>query len=556
MNQRPDQAWATRADPGTDRRVPPVVWSLAGNDTAGGAGLAADLRAAEACGVHLCPVVAAITAQNSLAVTRVEAVPTDLLMAQLEALAEDLPPRVIKTGLLGSVDNVRAVAHFVDRLRVQAPVHLVVDPVLRASTGATLADEALRAAYLEHLLPRTTLLTPNRAEAQALLAASGAPTPAGAPELAAALRTLGAQAVVVTGGDDAARHPWLSLDWMDSPQTRGWLSLPRLATPHTHGTGCTFASSAAAAMARGFVVADAVVLAKMATTAALRQGRTAGRGAGPVLPRADFVTDPTLLPTLSLDEDVPNDPPCDTAPARSSGRPPLGVYAIVDSAERAEAVLAARPSVSMLQLRIKRPPQVPPDDPAWCASLRAACARAQAAADAAGAALVLNDHLELALELGARALHLGQDDLLALDGALRARLARARRAGLQLGLSSHSLWELCRAAGLRPDLIACGPVWATTTKDMPWHPQGLDNLAWWVRMAPAPVVGIGGILQPAQLRAVAATGAAGACVVRGLGEAPAQTLPGWLEAWRQGRAEHASTTVDPGAWPHPTLDGP
>ncbi|MDZ4295728.1 MAG: thiamine phosphate synthase, partial [Hydrogenophaga sp.] len=173
------------------------------------------------------------------------------------------------------------------------------------------------------------------------------------------------------------------------------------------------------------------------------------------------------------------------------------------------------------------------------------------AADAAGASLVVNDHWLLALRAGAQALHLGQEDLLALSPRDRAQLQAAREQGVQLGLSSHSLWELCRAAALLPDCIACGPVWPTTTKDMPWLPQGLDNLAWWAHMAPAPVVGIGGILEPAQLQAVAAAGAAGGCVVRGLGDEPAQTLPAWLSAWQAGLARQDRTAVP--ALPHPTL---
>lgn len=155
------------------------------------------------------------------------------------------------------------------------------------------------------------------------------------------------------------------------------------------------------------------------------------------------------------------------------------------------------------------------------------------------------------LAAGARALHLGQDDLLALTPPDRARLDAARAQGLQLGISSHSLWELCRAAGQQADLIACGPVWPTTTKDMPWKPQGLDNLAWWAHMAPAPVVGIGGVLEPDQLQAVAATGAAGGCVVRGLGNDPSLTLPTWRQAWRDGLAQASPAQVP--TLPHPTL---
>jgi hydroxymethylpyrimidine kinase/phosphomethylpyrimidine kinase/thiamine-phosphate diphosphorylase len=518
---------------------PPVIWSVAGTDSGGGAGLSADQRAADALGVHLCPVVAAVTAQNTVAVTHIHAVPPELLDAQLAALANDLPPRAIKTGLLGSAAQARVLARWVDRLRERGPLALVVDPVLRASTGATFADAELLAAYRSELLPRASAITPNQHEAQALLNT----TDQNVPAQAAALRAAGARAVCITGGDDTppAFSPTLSHDWLDTPHTRGWLALPRVDTPHHHGTGCTFASALAAAMALGWVAADAAVLAKMATTHALRHARTVGHGAGPVVARAGFGTDPTLLPRLSLDE-LPTE-----WRRANRGRDP-GLYAIVDSAERAEAVLRARPAVDTLQLRMKRPAGLA--DAAWEGHLCEAIARCQRAADATGITLVVNDHWRTALRAGARALHLGQEDLLALSPEDHTVLQAARDQGVQLGLSSHSLWELCRAAALAPDLIACGPVWPTTTKHMPWHPQGLDNLAWWAHMAPAPVVGIGGVLAPGQLADIAATGAAGGCVVRGLGEDPALTLPAWRAAWAEGRARGKA---QPPAMPHPTL---
>lgn len=157
----------------SDMASVPIVWSIAGNDSGGGAGLSADARAAEAFGVHLCPVVAAITAQNSQAVTRVEAVAPDVLDAQLAALADDMLPAAIKTGLLGSADNVAVVARWVDRLRERAPVALVIDPVLGASTGAAFADEAVLRAYRDLLLPRATVVTPNEKEARRLVGTAG-----------------------------------------------------------------------------------------------------------------------------------------------------------------------------------------------------------------------------------------------------------------------------------------------------------------------------------------------------------------------------------------------
>ena len=172
-----------------------------------------------------------------------------------------------------------------------------------------------------------------------------------------------------------------------------------------------------------------------------------------------------------------------------------------------------------------------------------------AAARDHGALLFINDHWRLAAELGATAIHLGQEDLLALGDAGRAEL---RATGLSLGISSHAVWELCRARALAPAYIACGPVWPTTTKDMPWRPQGLDNLAWWTRAAGTPVVAIGGILTAAQVRKTARAGAAGVCVLRGLGADPKQVVPALQDAFDLGRSERA-TVVAP-TRPHPTLE--
>src|SRR5690606_24792458 len=126
--------------------------------------------------------------------------------------------------------------------------------------------------------------------------------------------------------------------------------------------------------------------------------------------------------------------------------------------------------------------------------------------------------------------HLGQEDLLALEPAAIDRLLGAR-GQLLLGLSSHSLWELARAAGCGPSLIACGPVQPTSTKAMPWRPQGEDNLRWWTTHSPAPVVAIGGLLGPADLRRFAGCGAAALCVVRALGDLPSE-LPARLDELR------------------------
>jgi hydroxymethylpyrimidine kinase/phosphomethylpyrimidine kinase/thiamine-phosphate diphosphorylase len=519
--------------------TPPIVWSIAGTDSGGGAGLAADQRAAEAFGVHLCAVVAAVTAQHSRAVTHVHVLPPDVLDAQLAALAGDMPPRAIKTGLLGGAEQVRAVARWVDRLRQQGPVALVVDPVLGASTGAGFADDDTLRAYRETLLPRATVLTPNRHEAQRLCDAG-----LRVPDLARALRERGADTICITGGDSADVAGQV-VDWLASPHADGWLASPRVDTPHQHGTGCTFATAAASAIALGFVPADAIVLAKMATGHALRHGHVAGTGAGPVHARAGFGLDASLLPRLSFGED--DDPGLasglqiggrhSSAPRSRGATRDLGLYAIVDTARQVERV--AHAGVRTVQLRIKTPPSA--------TALRDEIAASVAACRRAHATLFVNDHWALARELGADGVHLGQEDLLALGVGGRAAL---RACGLALGVSSHSLWELCRAHTLAPRYIACGPVWPTLTKAMPWRAQGVTNLAWWRHMAGAPVVAIGGILDPQRAALAARCGVDGVCVVRGLGVDPDASVPRFEQALAAGRE---ASPIDPPELPHPSL---
>jgi hydroxymethylpyrimidine kinase / phosphomethylpyrimidine kinase / thiamine-phosphate diphosphorylase len=485
----------------------PVVWSIAGSDSGGGAGLQADLRALEALGVHGCTAVAAITAQNSVAVECIEPVSATLLEAQLAALAADMPPAAIKTGMLGNAANLDVLVRWIDRLRKANPgLPVVVDPVLRATTGAALADQSLLHAYRTALLPRATLITPNRAEAAALL---GCEVLEGAPAVeraAAALLALGCTAVTITGGDDAGVN---SEDYAATPQASGWLSLPRVATPHHHGTGCVFASSAAVALARGFVAIDAIILAKMATTHALRHGYAAGSGAGPVRPRTDFALQAQNLPRFS----IPGQTSVQGFAALSD--PDLGLYAVVDSAAWVQRVLNA--GVRTVQLRVKTTP-TPRSGPSPLDSIIRDEVRASIqAARAANAQLFINDHWQIAMEEGAYGVHLGQEDLVTAD------LAAMARAGLRLGISTHAYWEVCRAWALQPSYIACGPIHATQSKDMPWIPQGNNNLAYWStllsRSGGLPVVGIAGMNAERVAQAMAC-GAAGAAVITAITAAP------------------------------------
>ena len=551
-----------------DAARPPIIWFIGGLDTAGGAGLSADQRAADALGAHACPIAACLTAQHSQGVAVVQPVATDMLEAQLLALAEDMPPEVIKTGLLGSVDTIERIAAWVDRLRASrgdGRPALVVDPVLRASAGgAAFSNEAIVAAYRQHLLPRATVITPNRAEARQLLAW---PDDAvmDAPAMSRAFLAHGCGSVLITGGDGRELPPdnHHSVDWLHTPQTHGWLCAPRVDTPHHHGTGCTLASAIAAALALGHHAADACVLGRMVVHHALMHSHPAGHGRGPVIARPDALVGVrhggAPMPWLGIGTDWPwrlqaDDSDGDTA-ARDFAPFPAprdGLYGI-----RADGpAVAASVEAGLRCVQLRHKPH---------AGLADAIAQSLQAASQHGASLFINDHWEAALQTPlpaqpatgfALGVHLGQEDLQALTPEQTQHL-RARRGQLMLGLSSHCPWELARALGCGPSYVACGPVQATTTKDMPWVPQGATNLRWWVAQSDLPVVAIGGLLTADDLRRFSHAGAAALCVVRAL-DGPTATLPERLRTLRTALSDRAKpgdgTANTPfGIAPHPCL---
>lgn len=211
---------------------PPVVLAVAGTDSGGSAGLAADLATVGHFGAHAACVVTAVTAQDTTAVHAVHPVPVDLVEAQIEAVLGDLPVAAVKTGMLGSAEVVAAVTERLGHLP------LVVDPVLVATSGAVLGDEQVVAAYRERLLGVATVITPNLDEARALTGRAGEPA-----ELAAALADRGS-AVVLTGGDLGGTD-WLALPG-GAPVA---LSHRHVETRNDHGSGCTYSSALAAALA-------------------------------------------------------------------------------------------------------------------------------------------------------------------------------------------------------------------------------------------------------------------------------------------------------------------
>ena len=253
----------------------PTALTIAGSDSGGGAGIQADLKAFEAHGVFGMSVVTAVTAQNSHAVTAIHGIPVDVVVAQIDAVADDFPVGAIKTGMLASPEIVAAVAHGIERHGL-GPV--VVDPVMVSKSGdALLAPEAV-GAVAERLIPLATLVTPNAHEA-AQLAGFDVRTLDDARRAADAILRLGPGAVLVKGGHlDGEAEAVDVLMWADGEAI---FREARVDTPHTHGTGCTYASAIAANLARGLALADAVRRARSYLQQAILHAVPLGSGHGP-----------------------------------------------------------------------------------------------------------------------------------------------------------------------------------------------------------------------------------------------------------------------------------
>ena len=256
--------------------------SIAGSDSGGGAGIQADLKAFARCGVHGATAITAITAQNTLGVSAIHAVPPEMILAQVRAVAADIGVDAVKVGMLGTVQGTLAVARALEELPAGTPV--VVDPVMVAESGARLLQRDAQQALIDELLPRATVLTPNLPEARVLVGRRAEPSmheDAEAEELIRAVIALGPRSVVLTGG-----HRTEALDlFLDGDGEGPVVSIPGERHPDgaAHGSGCTHSSVLAAQLALGRAPLQAARIARAITGAAVAKGlRGLGAGAGPV----------------------------------------------------------------------------------------------------------------------------------------------------------------------------------------------------------------------------------------------------------------------------------
>jgi len=250
------------------------VLIIAGSDSGGGAGLQADIKAVTMLGGFAATAVTAITVQNTLGVHAVHPLPVSLIREQARAVLHDIGTDVIKTGMLGSVEVVEAVADILDG----AGVPVVVDPVMVAKGGASLLPDAAIAAVRTLMVPRAALLTPNAPEAEAL---TGIPVTDldGQRQAGEALLAMGAGAVLMKGGHVPGERV---LDLLLTGKGETVLEGERVETRHTHGTGCTLASACAAGLAQGQTMEAAVASAWAYVAEAIRRAPGLGQGHGPL----------------------------------------------------------------------------------------------------------------------------------------------------------------------------------------------------------------------------------------------------------------------------------
>ncbi|MCG9746610.1 thiamine phosphate synthase [Shewanella sp. Isolate8] len=544
----------------------PIVWTIAGSDSGGGAGIQADLATMTDLGCHACSVIASVTAQNSVAVNGVEPVSESILLAQLDTLLADLPPRAIKIGLLANQRQIHLVADWllnhIKPLRTKEgqPIPVILDPVMVASCGDALAAQVKtqgeegesstqpmqsqsKQGLQMQVQPKQggldftpfrgvlSLITPNLSEFGRLLGEETTSRDEILPQAKMLSNQLACH-LLITGGDKGAlwQNEWAEDLFVCNEvahtstihQHRGFrLSSERVDNPNHHGSGCTLSSAIACFLAQGLVLHDAILMAKAYVSQGIRFASAVGAGAGP-LAHCGWPAGLTSLPLI-----------VDAQMHANAAQPfnfpklqrPIGVYPVVDRLETLEQVLAAGASTAQLRIKLADDgradikPVGAPDESALEALIKEAIALGRAY----DAQVFINDHWQLALKHGAFGIHLGQEDLCSAD------LEAIAKAGIALGISSHGVFEMALASQLNPSYLALGHIFPTPTKSMPSNPQGLKHLAHMVALwtPNCPRVAIGGI-DASRLGQVKQTGVEAVAVVRAVTQAES---PG--EAYRR-----------------------
>jgi hydroxymethylpyrimidine kinase/phosphomethylpyrimidine kinase/thiamine-phosphate diphosphorylase len=435
----------------------PAVLLIGGLDPQGCAGMSADIMTVQNHGCHPLSLITGLTEQCSDGLSEFGSVSAAKVMAQFHNCRADFAIKAIKIGLIPHIEMAQCIKDILTTF--DGPV--ILDPVLGSTSGGMTVPDDVKNYIHQEILPFVTLVTPNLPELYALTKPD-----ISVEEGAAKLRQQGVEACLVKGGHTDSS---LAIDFFSSEVTDFYLYNKKTGV-QVRGTGCVLAASLAAHLASGQDMRDAVVLAKAYVTRGIRLSEKAGpyrliHHSQENLALVDF---PKLCYQASLIGQQFHFPVC----------PELGIYPVVENAEWIKKLTDE--GVSTIQLRVK---DSEPD------LTRQEIQLALSALTNKSVHFFVNDHWKMAIELGAYGVHLGQEDL------HDANLKLISEAGLRLGVSTHSYWELARALAVNPSYIALGPIYATTSKQMPFSPQGVERLQQWVGLLKGyyPVVAIGGI---------------------------------------------------------------
>lgn len=447
----------------------PLVLVIAGVDSGGGAGITADCLTIHDHNAFALPLVSAVTSQSLIQVTGCEAISVDLFNKSLDLAKNDWSSKIsaIKVGLVTHKDILDIL---IKRLKEDfTDVPVVWDPVLTATAGRL--DSADLKKNLDKILPLVNVFTPNLPEALELASFTKEKLKKeGMQKLAKFFLDKGAKNVIIKGGhiDDAKD----AIDYFANKDLSFTLSHKKVDGDGAHGGGCALSSALAALIANGYAAFDAACLAKAYVYNGIVNPALPYNKHRPPIGHHGMVHDIKLLPIIREDGFPTSDTPFAPCPHN------LGLYPVVDSVEWIETLLAI--GVKTIQLRIKDK-----DDKYLFEKIQ----RAVFLGKSYGARIFIDDHYELAIKANAYGVHLGMEDLKEAD------IQKIKDANLRLGVSTHGVFEMCKALELKPSYIALGHIFPTKSKDMPSKPQGLDKLKLQGDMLKdiIPTVAIGGI---------------------------------------------------------------
>ncbi len=473
---------------------------LIGGTDPSGAGLQTDWQVVHHLNTQASSVVTAVTSQNSEGVQDLGILLYQQVKSQLNML-KGSHFAAIKIGMLGNECVIKAV---VDFLKTQADeTAIILDPVLTSSSDGTLLNHKGLKALLNDLLPLVTLITPNVNELSTLTKLP-IHTEKDRKTAANKLLKLGAKSVLVKGGHFQA-DTTKSIDYYINATESFYLTGTRWEERlNVRGTGCALASAIACSLSKAYSLSDAIVFAKAFISSGIRQAVVADQQLKLHFEHTNKVNPfqledfPRLYKNIEACAQHPVFASCDTQQ--------LGIYPVVDSVDWLKKLIPL--GIKTIQLRIKEhPPEAVESD----------LIEAIHVAKKHNIRLFINDYWQLAVKHKAYGIHLGQEDL---DKLGNDDLAMITNAGCRLGISTHCYTEVARAHGIKPSYLALGPIFDTTSKIMPWIPQGVPAVHNWVDLLgnAYPMVAIGGINQE-RAKALKKTGIGSVAMITAITEA-------------------------------------